>query len=146
MEQNMKGVRIWLLLVILAVVVMLSALWTVSIFWFPSYPWGPNLMHPAVIHGDLALFYTAQTVVSTVNVTLLVFLLFIYIGIYRETQSEFTVGLIIFSVVLLLNGIASNPLVRWAFGFRAFGLGPFILLPDLFTFAALIVLLYLSLK
>jgi hypothetical protein len=37
-------------------------------------------------------------------------------------------------------------LVIWAFGFRLFGLGPFAMLPDLFTFAALAVLLYLSVK
>jgi hypothetical protein len=36
--------------------------------------------------------------------------------------------------------------VIWAFGFRAFGLGPFAMLPDLFTFGALVVLLYLSIK
>jgi hypothetical protein len=32
------------------------------------------------------------------------------------------------------------------FGFIAFGLGPFALLPELFEFLALIVLLYLSVK
>jgi len=37
-------------------------------------------------------------------------------------------------------------LMIWAFGFRPFGLGPFALLPDLFTFGALAVLLYLSIK
>jgi len=85
-------------------------------------------------------------VVSTINVTLLIFLLVTYINIYRKTRSEFTIGLIIFSAVLLMNALASNPLVIWVFGFRAFGLGPFALLPDLFTFVALVVLLYLSIK
>jgi hypothetical protein len=33
-----------------------------------------------------------------------------------------------------------------AFGFGLFGLGPFALLPDLFEFVALSVLLYLSVK
>jgi hypothetical protein len=37
-------------------------------------------------------------------------------------------------------------MVMLAFGFRPFGLGPFALLPELFTFAALIVLLYLSVR
>jgi hypothetical protein len=36
--------------------------------------------------------------------------------------------------------------VIWAFGFRPFGLGPFAMLPDLFTLGALAVLLYLSVK
>jgi hypothetical protein len=69
-----------------------------------------------------------------------------YVSIYRKTRSEFTIGLIIFSMVLLLNALTSNPLVIWAFGFRPFGLGPFAMLPDLFTFVALAVLLYLTTK
>jgi hypothetical protein len=47
---------------------------------------------------------------------------------------------------LLLNALVSNPLLQFGFGFRAFGLGPFAMLPDLFTFFALVVLLYLTLK
>jgi len=86
----------------------------------------------------------AETVVSSVNVTLSMFLLLIYVSIYQKTQSEFTIGLIIFSAVFLLNALASNPLVIRAFGFWPLGLGPFALLPDLFTLGALAVLLYLS--
>jgi hypothetical protein len=73
-----------------------------------------------------------------------ILLLLVYVSIYRKTRSEFTIGLTIFSAVFLLNALASNPLLRAAFGYRPFGLGPFTMLPDLFTFAALIVLLYLS--
>jgi hypothetical protein len=70
----------------------------------------------------------------------------IYIAIYRKTKSEFTVGLIIFSMILLLYTLTSNPMMHWIFGFRAFGLGPFAMLPDLFTCVALAVLLYLTVK
>jgi len=141
-----KNVRIWLVLATLIVVAILAALWTTSTFWFPSYHWEPHRRPPYDILGDIELFYTIKTVVSTINVTLLIFLLLIYVSIYRKTRSEFTIGLIIFSAVFLLNALASNPLVIWAFGFRAFGLGPFAMLPDLFTFGALVVLLYLSIK
>jgi len=104
--------------------------------------WGTNPPPP----GDIELFYTIKTVVSTVNVALVIILLLTYIDVYRKTKSDFTVGLIIFSIVLLLYTLASNPIMPLAFGFRAFGLGPFAMLPDLFTFIALSVLLYLSLK
>ncbi len=104
--------------------------------------WGINPPPP----GDIELFYTVKTVVSTVNSTLTVILLIIYLGIYRKTKSHFTVGLIIFSVTILLYTLTSNPYLQWAFGFRAFGLGPFAMLPDFFTCLALFVLLYLSLK
>ena len=104
--------------------------------------WGTNPPPP----GDIELFYTAKTVVSTINVTLVMILLFTYIEIYRKTKSDFTVGLIIFSMILLFYTLTSNPIMQWAFGFRAFGLGPFAMLPDLFACIALSVLLYLSLK
>jgi len=95
---------------------------------------------------DIELFYTIKTVVSTVNMALVTILLFTYIEIYRKTKSEFTVRLIIFSILLLLYTLTSNPIIHWIFGFRAFGLGPFAMLPDLFTCIALSILLYLSIK
>jgi hypothetical protein len=98
------------------------------------------------VPGDIELFYTFKTVISTINVTLLIFLLIGYTSIYRKTKSEFTIGLLIFSMTLLLYAISSNPLIHWLFGFRAFGLGPFAMLPDLFTCVALSVLLYLTFK
>jgi len=96
--------------------------------------------------GDIELFYTIKTVVSTINITLVIILLFTYIDIYRRTKSSFTVGLIIFSMILLLYTITSNPILQWPFGFRAFGLGPFAMLPDLFACVALSILVYLSVK
>jgi hypothetical protein len=146
MKRDMnKNMRTWLILVTLVVVAILAALWATSTVWFPRAPW-ERPRPPYGIPGDLELFYTAKTVVSTINVTLLVFLLLTYVNIYRKTRSEFTIGLVIFSAVFLLNVLASNPFVVWAFGFREFGLGPFAMLPDLFTLGALAVLLYLSVK
>jgi len=142
-----KNMRIWLILATLIVVAILAALWAWSTFWFPRYPvWEQRPQPPQNIPGDIEFFYTAKTVVSTINVTLLIFLLITYIDIYKKTTSEFTIGLIIFSLVFLFDALVSNPLVHWTFGFRAFGLGPFAMLPDLFTCVALIVLLYLSIK
>jgi hypothetical protein len=142
MNQN---TRVWVFLTILIVVAILATLWATSVFSFPRFLFQPRGPFSEVAE-DIEFFYTADTVVSTVNVMLSAFLLITYIGIYRKTQSEFTIGLIIFSLVFLLNALASNPFIIWAFGFRPIGLGPFALLPDLFTFAALDVLLYLSLK
>ena len=104
--------------------------------------WGAQSPPP----GDIELFYTIKTVISTVNITLVIILLFTYIDIYRRTKASFTIGLIIFSTILLLYTITSNPILQWPFGFRAFGLGPFAMLPDLFTCVALSILVYLSVK
>jgi len=141
-----KNMRIWLILVTLIVVAVLATLWATSAVWFMPSPWEHHLPPPREIPADIEFFYTVETVVSTINVTLSIFLLLTYISIYRKTRSEFTIGLVIFSMVFLLTAFASNPLVICAFGFRPFGLGPFALLPDLFTFGALAVLLYLSVK
>jgi hypothetical protein len=147
MEHRMnRNLRTWLIFAILVVVAILAALWATSTVWLPRFPWERHEPPARIIPGDIEFFYTAQTVVSTINVTLLIFLLLTYAGIYKKTRSEFTIGLIIFSAIFLLNALASNPLVIWVFGFRPFGLGPFAMLPELFTSAALAVLLYLSVK
>jgi hypothetical protein len=96
--------------------------------------------------ADIELYYTLKTVISSINATLLVFLLITYLDIYKTLKSEFTLGLIIFSMILLLYALVSNPLMQSVFGFQAVGLGPFAMLPDLFTGLALAVLLYLTMK
>lgn len=160
MSKAMNGQksRMWLLLFLLPILVavaVLAAAWAAATFWsprvfmqppeFPHIPdWGTNRIY--IVQGDLEFYYMAKTVFSTLNITVLIFLIAVYIDLYRKTRSEFTVGLIIFSAALLLYALASNPILIRAFGFRPIGLGPFALLPDLFAFAALIVLLYLSLK
>jgi len=51
-----------------------------------------------------------------------------------------------FSLILLFYTLSSNPLMQLLFGYRAAGLAPFAMLPDLFTTFALAVLLYLTMK
>ena len=139
-----RNLRNWLILGTLIAVAILATFWAASTSWFPSLE--PRRRLPNEIFGDVELFYTIKTVVSTVNVTLSIFLLLIYVSIYQKTRSEFTIGLMMFSAVFLLNALASDPLIIRAFGFFPVGLGPFAMLPDLFTLAALSVLLYLSFK
>lgn len=94
--------------------------------------------------GDLEIYYTFKAVLASVNAFLLVNLVVIYLKVYNETGLEFSRGLVIFSAALLLYAITSNPLlVRFA-GFMGSGLGPFAMLPDLFTCLASITLLYMT--
>jgi len=145
MNNNLKiGLTITVVLVAIA---LLAAFWASATFPFQlSDFYQRRIPPPENILGDLEIFYVVQTVLSSVNVTLLIFLLTTYIDIYRRTRSQFTIGLIIFSLVFLLKALAANPIFIRVFGFRAFGLGIFALLPDLFEFVALTVLLYLSIK
>ena len=77
---------------------------------------------------------------------LLIVLIFNYVSIYLKTKSEFTIGLILFSVFFLIKDITWSPFVVHFAGFDVFGLGPFAFLPDLFELIALSVLLYLSVE
>jgi hypothetical protein len=141
-----RRLRFSIILAVVAVAAVAAVYLSALTSPFPQLPFFQRGRPPELIPGDIELFYTVKTVFSTVNATLILILLVIYIDIYSRTRSEFTIGLIIFSAVLLLNALVSNPLLQFGFGFRAFGLGPFAMLPDLFTFFALVVLLYLTLK
>lgn len=144
-NQMNKNTRVWLMLITIIVVTLLTTLW-ITIYRPTASPFDPRRWPTHNIRGDIELYYTIKTLVSTINATLLVFLLATYINIYSETKSDFTIGLVVFSLVLLLYALVSNPIIHWIFGFRGVGLGPFAVLPDLFTCAALAVLLYLTLK
>lgn len=141
-----RTTRIWLIFGILILVAVLAAYWANSTFPPSRFLFVPRFRPPNEIPGDYEFYYTAQTVLSTINVTLSVFLLLTYMEIYQKTKSEFTIGLIIFSAVILLNALSSNPFVIRFFGFEPVGLGPFALLPQIFATGALLVLLYLSIR
>jgi len=96
------------------------------------------------IPGDLQLFYAIEAVISSVNITLLVFLLITNSDIFRKTRSKFTFILLIFSAAFLFKDLTSSPLVIWAFGYHQLGLGPFAFVPDAFELVVLLALLYLS--
>jgi hypothetical protein len=92
----------------------------------------------------LPYYMKAKTILSSVNSVLLLSLFVTYLEIYRKTGSEFSLGLVIFSLAIFFNTITSNPLIHWFTGFPGSGLGPFTMLPDLFTCIASAILLYLS--
>ena len=88
--------------------------------------------------------FIAKTVLSSANIILLIIVLVTYIGIYQKTKSQFSLGLVIFTIALLLYSFTSNPIMQGFGGFRVSGLGPFTMLPDLFSCIASAILLYLS--
>ena len=144
-----NAIKIGLTIVLITAVGLLAALWAITVE--PRTPMLEPRPFPFPqdrlnFRGDLEFFYTAKTVISSINVTFVIFLLGTYISLYRKTKSEFVIGLIVFALVLLLYTLVSNPIVIYLFGFQLYGLGPFAMLPDLFTSLALGVLLYLTLK
>jgi len=139
-----KSIKRWLLLAAIVLAAVFVAVYDVTTYTPPPPPLSIRRGH--IPEGDIEIFYMGKSVISTVNVALLIFLLATYVDLYRKVQSEFTIALTVFSMVLLLYALASNPIVYRVFGFRAFGLGPFAILPDIFSCIAVSILIYLSLK
>jgi hypothetical protein len=148
MEKQMnKRLKFGLIIVILVAVAVFAAFWALVLRQqqFPGFQQS-RVPPPRAIPGDFQYFYVANTIISTINIALLVILALIYFNIYIKTRSPFTIGLVIFALVFLVQNVTSSPFITSPFGFRAYGLGPFAFLPGLFEFFALTILLYLSIK
>jgi hypothetical protein len=112
---------------------------------FITRPQFPFPIPPEYLPGVLAAI-TIKTVLSMVNVALILLMLVIYVDLYRKLKSNFTAGLVLLILVLLMNAGSSNPLLFLRFDFPIVGGGPFFILPDLFSTIALTILFYLSLE
>ena len=147
MEKQMSSrFKIGIILTVLISVAVVAALWALVALHEPPLQLRREPPPGGFVPGDFEYFYIAFTIISTINIALLVMVLLTYVNIYNKTRSPFTIGLIVFALAFLLKDIASHPFVTGLFSFRAYGLGPFAFLPGLFEFAALSVLLYLSIR
>lgn len=95
---------------------------------------------------NFEIYVSIKSAVTLINIVISVILIGMYVKIYREVKSDFTIGLIVVMFALLVYAISSNPFFQTFFTYRSFGLGPFLSIPDIFATVALSVLLYLSLK
>jgi len=147
MENRMnKRLRFGLIVAILTIVAVLAAFWAFTFIQQHAGFFARRVSPPGFIQGDLQFFYVANTIISTINIALLVILIVTYADIYVKTRSPFTVGLVIFALVFLVKDLTSSPFITSLYGFRAYGLGPFAFLPSLLELVALLVLLYLSIR
>ena len=93
------------------------------------------------------LLANIKALITLGNLILLLCLLFIYAKNYGQIKSQFAMGLIAFIVLLIMQALTSNPFVPAMWGIRCMPiLGLFAIVPDVFEFVALSVLLYISLK
>ncbi len=93
------------------------------------------------------LLINLKVIATLGNIILLLCLLAIYAKNYEQIKSKFALGLIAFIILLLVQALTSNPFVHAIWGFRRIhALGLFTIVPDLFEFIALVILLYISLK
>lgn len=87
-----------------------------------------------------------HTILTTIEVALLVSLVVIYLKIYSETRANFALGLVIVLGALLLQTIFSYPLVLGMEGPVLFVQGRLPTVSDALTIGAYTVFLYLSLE
>ena len=95
---------------------------------------------------DSEILFISKNIMTSINIVLSSILIVLYINTYRNIKSDFTLGLIVVMFSLLVYAITSNPLIHLLFGYRGYGMGPFMIIPDFFFFLALGIILYLSLK
>jgi tellurite resistance protein TehA-like permease len=87
-----------------------------------------------------------KTVISFINIGLIIPLFVIYAGIYRKIRSSFTLGLMTVIFALGMYAVTSNPLLVSLLGGRPAYIGLFEIIPDLCATGALIILIWISLE
>jgi tellurite resistance protein TehA-like permease len=87
-----------------------------------------------------------KTVISFINIGLILPLLFTYTGIYWRMRSSFTLGLLAVIFALGMYAVTSNPLIISLLGGRTGDIGFFQIIPDLCATVALIILIRISLE
>ncbi len=150
MSRTLKILIVISLLVLMVAVTGLIVSFITTTVQQPGFPFGRP---QEVTVADARLYTIVRTIITTINIALLLVLAAIYGSIYIKTHSEFTIGLIIFALVFLMKDIVSSPLLlTGGLGFGIIGLGAgalalwFVILSDLFELVALSVLLFLSVK
>ena len=142
-EMNNRKLAVILPVVAIAIVVAVIGLVLASLVLPPPETAPPPIPQPDRVLMDF--FLKVKTMVSLVNIVFIISLMLIYRGIYRQVKSQFTLGLIVVMLVLLMYALTSNPLIQILFGYHAQGLGPFAMIPDIFATFGLGLLLYISL-
>ncbi len=87
-----------------------------------------------------------KTVISFINIGLIIPLFVIYAGIFRKMRSSFTLGLMAVIFALGMYAVTSNPLLVSLLGGRPDYIGLFQIVPDLCATAALVILIWISLE
>lgn len=110
-----------------------------AIFW-ASMLLGFNKPHLWLMHQQYILI---EMIISSINTILLVYLLSNYLEVYSTVKTNFTIGLIILATGLLAHSITANPLFYMHLGYMPMS-GPFMFVPSIFTFVAVLALTYMT--
>jgi len=89
--------------------------------------------------------YTLYTSITAANIVLVLIVLYYVVLAYREVKSNFTLGLIVFSLALLVNTLFRCPFISKFITYKG-GIcvyTPLDIISASFEFVALLVLIYL---
>lgn len=102
--------------------------------------------HVIIVYNTFQPILYLDILVSIGNVILLLLLLYVYWGNYRKIKSSFTLGLIMFAGLLLLQNILFSSFLLLGPVFRANDLGIPIFFLNITEFLALFILLIVTWK
>jgi hypothetical protein len=139
-----KILTIFILITMLFVVTIVSAQPEDRFQWRPRF----NRTDPELLHKfekQIENFVRFRVLFSSLNLILYGYLLFLYVQLYRETSSKFSLGLMALSSVLIIYAISSNPLILQMFrGPNPIWFSVFNFVPDIFASIAAIIMIYLT--
>lgn len=99
-----------------------------------------------VVHTSIQPILYLDILVSLGNVILLILLLYIYLDNYKRIKSSFTLGLIMFAGLLLLQNIVFSSFLLLGPIFRIVELGLPLFVVNIIEFLALFILLIVTWK
>ncbi|EHQ34676.1 hypothetical protein [Methanoplanus limicola] len=108
----------------------------------PEQPQNTGNMEPPIKEENIQI----KTLISFINLGLIIPLFIIYAGIYRKIKSSFTLGLIAVIISLGMYAVTSNPIIVTLLGGIPGYVGIFQIIPDLCATAALLILIRISLE
>jgi len=116
----------------------------------PKSPWRPrfNESTPQDIQDferQIENYVKFRVVLSSVNMILYGYILYMYAVLYNETKSKFSLGLMALSGVLLIYSMTSNPLFYSLLrGSQPVWYNVFNSVPDIFASIAAAIMIYLT--
>ena len=87
---------------------------------------------------------TIDVIIGIGNIFLLLILIYLYIGSYRDFKSKFTFGLLAFAFLLLLQNVLFTGSLLTYQGFRGSGMGTPIFFLNIIEFFALSILIWVT--
>ena len=88
--------------------------------------------------------HPGYSILTLANIVLILVLLYIFYQSYKEVKSRFTLGLMIFAVVLLVNAVVQCPIFYTLFtAEKQCPFTPYYTVASGFQFIALLILIYL---